>query len=152
MRKHTTNLVPRRFFLRSGISVLVGSMVLILIAGCGSGAKKNLKAVSGTVKYRGAPLANGSIQFAPSADSKATTQGSSDIRDGKYEIAASHGLEPGKYQVRIFSTGSPRDREAGKQPGDESKLKQLPEQYNIRTQLEREVKENEPNTVDFDLK
>lgn len=152
MRSRVPSQIQRYFRSRFVFGIFAGLSALVLIAGCGPGVKKNLKAVSGTVKYRGAPLANGSIQFAPTADSKATTQESSDVHDGKYEIPASRGLEPGKYQVRIFSTGAERDPQTGRRPGGRADQIQLPEQYNIKSKLEREVKVDAANTIDFDLK
>ncbi|HTU89468.1 MAG TPA: carboxypeptidase-like regulatory domain-containing protein [Gemmataceae bacterium] len=141
----------RTFLCHPPIGYLVALTALVGVAGCGSG-NVDRKAVSGTVKFNGAPLVNGSIQFAPTAQSKATTQAAAEIHNGKYEFPAKLGLEPGNYQVRILSGGAPRDPVTGRRDKrGEADMQQIPAEYNIKTTLEREVTPNGPNNFDFDL-
>jgi hypothetical protein len=55
-------------------------------------------ALSGTVNLKGAPLDNGTIEFA-GQDGSPVTGGT--IVGGKFSIQAAQGLKPGKYLVRI---------------------------------------------------
>jgi hypothetical protein len=143
-------LWPRRFLVRSGLGIL--AVLMALLVGCGS--KKDLKPVSGTVKIKGVPLASGMIQFLPTADSTATTQTAAGILEGKYDLPASQGLEPGKYQVRISSRGAPKGQK-GRRPPETTrtgKRKQSSQGVNAETPLACEVTPDGPNTFDFDLR
>ena len=55
--------------------------------------------MSGTVKYKGTPLANGSITFTP--DGGSGSLGGATIKDGAFEMPAASGLLAGKYKVSI---------------------------------------------------
>lgn len=141
----------RTFLPRPLFGVLAALTALIVVAGCGS-RKVDRKAVSGTVKFMDVPLVNGSIQFAPTAESKATTQATADIHNGKYDFPANLGLEPGNYQVRILSGGAPRDPVTGmRAKAGQADMQQVPQEYNIKTTLVREVTPDGPNNFDFDL-
>jgi hypothetical protein len=142
---------PRRFLVRSGLGIL--AVLMALLVGCGS-KEKERKAVSGTVKVKGVPLTSGMIQFLPTAESTATTQATAGILEGKYELPASQGLEPGKYQVRITARGAPKGQK-GRRPPETTrtgKRKQSSQGINAETPLECEVTPDGSNTFDFDLK
>jgi hypothetical protein len=144
---------PRLFLFPWGLGIL--AVLIALLVGCGS-KEKDRKAVSGTVTFKGAPLNNATIRFLPAAESTATSQATASIDDGKYELPASQGLMPGKYQVSILSQKPLRGPQGGKRktPGA-SKSKQreiIPERFNAKTTLECEVTPDGPNSFNFDLK
>jgi hypothetical protein len=128
-----------------------------LLTGCG-GAEDELprEAVSGTVKISGEPMKDGRIQFQPTAQGGATA-GTAPIVDGKYSIARSEGLVPGKYQVLIFSDPSqtaPAAAQTG-MPGDSPPAppakESIPAKYNAKSKLDAQVTKEGPNTFDFEL-
>ncbi|MBN1396339.1 MAG: carboxypeptidase regulatory-like domain-containing protein [Pirellulales bacterium] len=74
-------------------------LIVAALAAVGCNSSGGLP-VRGTVTLDGAPLENGSISYRPVDPSKTKGSGAT-IRDGRYEIPASHGLPPGKYLVTI---------------------------------------------------
>lgn len=136
-----------RSFCRSTV-VLV---LVVLISGCGQSTGDRL-GLSGTVRFQGAPLQSGTIEFA-SADAKQLT--GSTIKDGKYSVPAAQGLPPGKYTVRISASQEEGATPTGP-PGPESMTQQakslIPPQYNVDSTLTAEVTEGGDNVFDFDLK
>lgn len=123
----------------------------VLTSGCGQNTGGRL-GVSGTVRFQGAPLQSGTIEFA-SADAKQLT--GSTITDGKYSVPAAQGLPPGKYTVRISATQDEGAAPTGP-PGPESMTQQakslIPPQYNVDSTLTAEVTQGGNNVFDFDLK
>jgi hypothetical protein len=120
-----------------------------LTAGCGDSGPKRYP-VGGTVKYKGESIKYGNISFR--ADSGAT--GGADIKDGRYEIPASVGLQEGTYRVAITypdpKVPAPRPDEP---PGPSAPVREmLPAKYNAQTELTAEVKPGTANDVSFDLK
>jgi len=126
-------------------------LLAIFTSGCGQGAGGRL-GVSGTVRFQGAPLQTGTIEFA-SADAKQLS--GSTITDGKYSVPADKGLTPGKYTVRISAAQDAGAAPTGP-PGPESMTQQakalIPPQYNVDSTLTAEVTEGGSNVFDFDLK
>jgi hypothetical protein len=134
------------------ISVL-GAVAAAPIAGCGGGDELPRQEVSGSVQFEGKPLKSGMIQFQPdSAD--ATTAGGASVVDGRYLVARSEGLVPGKYKVMITSTSPSPEPARSAMPGDPfpPAREPIPSKYNSNTGLSAEVKKDGPNTFDFDLK
>jgi hypothetical protein len=82
---------------RIALKVVVLSW-LLLAGGCSSDPRLS---VSGTVKYKGAPLDQGRIEFHPPGD-KGTLSGAS-IQAGAYHVPQANGLLPATYVVRIYS-------------------------------------------------
>lgn len=74
-------------------SLFVGAL-LVASSGCG-----NPTTIRGTVTLNGDPVSEGSISFEP-ADGNGPSIGGT-IRDGKFEIAPSSTMTPGKKSVRI---------------------------------------------------
>jgi hypothetical protein len=132
----------------------MGVAATALVAGCG-GAADTLprQPVSGTVKFKGEPLKSGMIQFQPDSPS-VTTAGGSGVIDGKYAVPRSEGLVPGKYKVMISSTSGSLEPAKPSMPGDPPPpaREPIPAKYNSSTELTAEVKQEGPNTFDFDLK
>jgi len=97
----------------------VALFALLLLASCGG---PKLTKVSGIVTYKGKPLENVTVQFAPDGGGivgAATTDGS-----GKYDIGSSlgWGIPPGAYSVKIkpqitSAAGAPTNPMAGLTPG-----------------------------------
>ena len=126
-------------------------LLAVLVSGCGKGTGGRLE-ISGTVRFQGAPLKAGTIEFA-SADAKQLT--GSTVTDGKYSVPADKGLPPGKYTVRISAAEDAGAAPTGP-PGPESMTQQakalIPPQYNVDSTLTAEVTEGGSNVFDFDLK
>jgi hypothetical protein len=136
---------------------IVGWMLALGLSGCdGSSSSENLprEAISGSVTVAGQPLAQGTIQFAPSSGALPTA-GTAGIKDGKYSIPRSEGLVPGPYKVLISSFTEVADSpEPHGLPGKPSPPPKnlVPKKYNKSTTLTAEVKSGASNTFDFDLK
>jgi hypothetical protein len=119
--------------------------------------------VTGSVTLEGQPLKDGLIMFSP-LDQQDTPSGAS-IVNGKYDIPRQNGLKPGKYLVRLTSgdgktiaRGARQDKNAPKEqaaaPGGSTNivsLDRIPEEWNVRSKQEREVKANGVNRFDFDI-
>jgi hypothetical protein len=131
-----------------------------VIGGCAtdSAPVDNLprRAVSGTVRLGGKPLARGTIQLLPPDHSPATALQvpvTAEIQDGSFQIPRAEGPVPGKYRVTISSRPlvvvQPNE-----EPGLTTRLEpeQVPETYNRKTTLEAEVKDGDDTTLTFDLK
>ena len=128
---------------------LVVALATSLLAGCGSEPKK--LRVSGTVKYKGAPLPNGAITFIP--DGGAGSMGGATIKDGAFEMPAATGLLAGKYKVAVSQPDPKGAAPDGDAPGASRDAKELiPAKYNAQTELGAEVKPEGPNEFPFDLK
>ena len=140
---------------RAASSAGLAALALVLLGGCGGGSDElPRQAVSGEVKFNGAPLKSGLIQFQP-AEPGAVTAGGAGIVDGSYSIPASEGLVPGNYEVSITSVGEAAAPLAeGARPGDPvMKVKDpIPARYNVKTQEKAQVTKEGPNTFNFDLK
>jgi hypothetical protein len=128
---------------------LAAAAFAALVAGCDSGNK--LRPVSGTVTYKGAPLAHGSVTFL-FVDPPGPAGGAL-ISNGRFEIAAPRGLEPGKYRVQISSpegvgTRTPEQIAAGASaPAKE----RIPPNYNTASQLTIEVTQSGSNDFSWSI-
>jgi hypothetical protein len=105
-------------------------------------------AVTGTVHFRGKPLAKGIIRFIPLESG--LEPGGAVIVEGRYLIPGSNGLAPGLYAIRITA---PRLSSAGNDGTAESArtTELIPFDYNQRTSLFRSVQRGRSNVLDFDL-
>lgn len=116
---------------------LLIAVALLPLAGCEKANAR--KAVSGTVAFKGVPLDTGSIAFLSPIDGMQL--GGAAIKDGKFQMPAEMGLEPGTYKVSISSPKgvgerTPEQIEVGASaPGKE----QIPAEYNTKTKLTIEV-------------
>ena len=114
------------------------------------------RAVSGMVRLGGKPLARGTIQLLPAEHSPATALQvpvTAEIKDGSFQIPREQGPVPGKYRVTI-SSHPPVAIKPDEEPGlvTRPEPERVPEAYNRKTKLEAEVKDNDENTLTFDLK
>ena len=134
------------------VSVLRLALITALVlSGCGG--KESGIPVSGEVTFQGRPLDQGSIEFSP-AEGQGTISGAP-IMNGRYEIPADHGLQPGKYDVRISSTIAPPVREFAFEeapPKVAAEAKQrIPAKYNSKTTLQADLKESGENKFDYHI-
>ena len=74
--------------------------LLVLCSGCGP--TRTTEGVRGEVSFDGRPLETGTIDFIP-VEGTAGGSARSVIANGRYEVAAEHGLlANGTYQVRVI--------------------------------------------------
>lgn len=133
---------------------------LLSIVGSGGCADPNASgdalprvAVSGSVTLDGKPLPAGSIQFVPkSAEAGKGVTATGEIQEGKFAIERTQGPAPGDYQVSISSRHgfviSPTEQ-PGPRPKEEAE--KIPERYNTKTTLTKDVSAAGPNVFDFAL-
>jgi hypothetical protein len=82
------------------------AMLLILLAplGCSSGpSRPPTYPVSGTVTWKGTPLADARVVFVPAGGGMEAASGVTDA-DGKYQLTtfvAGDGAQPGEYRVKV---------------------------------------------------
>jgi hypothetical protein len=121
------------------------------LAGCAGGEAKR-QAVSGTVKWQGKPLNQGSINFLPE-DPALGTSGGALIKDGQYSISANQGLLPGRYKVTISSADPKKAVDPDADPGAPGPVykDRVQPKYNIKTILTADVKAEGPNTFNFNV-
>jgi hypothetical protein len=116
-----------------------------LTLGCGP-AKPPV--ISGSVTVDGQPLAEGTMQFIPSAGD--ATSAATKIQAGQFSVT----LEPTKYQVQIYAPkiineGAKLD--VGGPGGGPTMQETLPPRYNLQSELTLEVT-GDKSDVRFDLK
>lgn len=126
-------------------------LITICVAGCGK-SSDGREAVSGSVTFNGAPLAQGTIEFTSVDGSQ---QSGGEISQGEYFVPAEQGLLPGKYVVRIYSTEEAASSAPPGPPGPEAatvRNRQLiPPQYNTQSTLTAEVTADGDNRFDFQI-
>jgi hypothetical protein len=153
-------MFPRLRLLPSSFFLLI---LAVLWTGCSDPYAGRME-VSGSVTLEGKPLPDGSILFFPLDQQE--TPGGAPIVNGEYDIPRQNGLKPGKYLVRITSgdgktmarVGARRDKNPPKEqaaaPGGSTNIvsmDRIPEEWNIRSKQEREVKANSVNRFNFDI-
>jgi hypothetical protein len=119
--------------------------------GCGDGGLRRA-AVDGQVSIDHVALENGTISFSPTDGNNGPTAGGS-IKNGSYSIHAGKGPAVGWNLVTISGA-----RKTGKRIPDTMRggvlvdevVSVVPEQYNSRSTLKRELKPGK-NVLDFDL-
>ncbi len=131
-------------------------VLLAALAAAGCGPDDAAPApVRGHVFYKGAPLAGGSIVFAPDADRGGRGPlARGDIRpDGTYTLRADGrpGAAPGWHRVSIVAVVAPAPKPAGTALSDVRSL--LPRKYASPdlSGLEAQVRPGEDNVIDFHL-
>jgi hypothetical protein len=125
----------------------------VLVAGC-SGSYGGRMEVTGAVKLVGQPIQDGTIVFKPL--DKQDTQSGAQIVKGEYKVPRPQGLKPGKYLVQISSGDgkTPVNLDEGAAPGPSSNITsvdRVPDDWNIRSKQEIEVKSSGPNRFDFEI-
>lgn len=81
----------------------------LLIHGCGGGASDAPATipVSGTIKYKGEPVKQGTINFAPVDQKKSRAAQATINENGSFETRPEKGLMVGEYQVSVLSHTKP---------------------------------------------
>jgi hypothetical protein len=130
-------------------------LVAAALAGCSDPYAGRMQ-VSGAVKLEGQPLDRGSIQFVALEEQSDTQRAGATIKDGAFTIPRKDGLKPGKYMVRITSgDGKTIDNpEEAAGPGGSSNIvsvDRIPEDWNVNSKQQVEVKANETNHFDFPI-
>jgi hypothetical protein len=124
-----------------------------MLIGCGKSSTVERQEITGTVKFRGRPVDDGYIRFAP-LDGQPSGD-SAQIVKGKYTIVRAKGMYPGKYRVSIWAgnemsgagDASPDSPHAGKPQARE----RIPAKYNNESELVREVTQDGPNEFNFEI-
>lgn len=125
---------------------LCGLAACLCMAGCGS--RNGLMEIHGSVTYDGKPVQDGTVNFVPVNGNGPTA--AAIVTDGRYSVR----VAPGEKRVRIEAfriTGHRRHH-----PNDPTsrmidiKEQILPERYNAKTELAREITFG-VDTCDFDL-
>jgi hypothetical protein len=142
------------------IVLLIALMLAPINSGCG--ARSDLAAIKGRVKFKnGETINRGTIEYA-SANSAAANQSGARIVDGAYEIPREKGLRAGKYVVRIYapaSLWSPQGAAAApgtRPPGGGGHALKLPEdrvspEFNSQSKLLVEVTHEAVQAFDFEV-
>jgi hypothetical protein len=137
--------MQRRFLASAGILLAALSMP-ILASGCKPAKPADPMAeVSGTVTYRGGPLADGLITFAT------PTRGVFEpipIKEGRFAGRARLGER--RVEITAFREGKPLPP-GSPGAGVPYKEQYLPEKYSSESTLKADVKADQPNTFSFDL-
>ena len=143
-------------------SWLVGAecfAVLVLAIGCrGGDAKLGTTPVSGTVRFKGEPVADAVVNFLPKSSGVRGAVGRTDA-SGRFELttlARNDGAMPGSYDVVISKQeGAPADSKPTGLPdtGPPQAKDLLPIKYKSASTsgLTAEVKSRGANKFDFDL-
>jgi hypothetical protein len=132
-----------------------GFIPAVIILGALGGCSDPLdrQEVTGEVTLKGKPLDDGIIQFDP-VDGQTTGDGAQ-VTNGKYRIPREKGLSPGKYKVTLYGgdgrsgagDASPDSPYAGTKPGQD----RIPEEYNKKSTVVKEVTKGGPNKFDFPI-
>ena len=135
----------------------VSILTVLLVAGCGSGSKRDRIEVNGAVSYAGQPVEKGEIVFEPVAPGIPMAIG--EIREGKYRLDAKDGPGAGSYIVRIKGYRKKHDPTVRKHPylGEDQEVGVITEQFlpgkhNVESTLTVEITREGENMHNFDLK
>ena len=130
---------------------VLGLVAAMLACVNGCGASDGPQAVSGSVTRQGQPLAHGTVTFLANAGAAGPVCGALVI-DGRFEVPADRGLEPGTYRVAISAPVPGGELTAAKAAGDRPRPREsLPAKYNSATELKAEVRSGTANRSEFKL-
>lgn len=132
----------------TALRCLVASLLpLMLCSGCDRGRPP----VYGEVTFDGKPVEDGTITFEP-ADGQGPATGGK-IAAGRYEVTGDAAPLPGKKIVRIFAVRKTGRRVTDRLMGTVDEVEPyIPDIYNQRTTLVREVSKDGAQQIDFKLK
>lgn len=133
------------------------SFLAVHLSGCSQSTSDAPKraAINGQVIFRGTPVEDGMITFAPVAPTVGPSTGAK-ISNGAYSIAKDAGPVVGTNRVEITAyqkTGRKIEAGTPNPPGtmvDELKPI-IPKEYNTKSRLTAQVKNGENKDIDFDL-
>ena len=145
------------------VALLLGASTF---SGCSpASTRPKLVPVSGTVKFKGAPLANATVTFVPEGSSPRNPYGTTD-KDGNFQLTSydtNDGAVPGDYIVLIVAKPAdgkkPEERTASDMialgPGGSLKAEDtVPTKYADKktSDLKRSIVAGDKNVFNFDLK
>ena len=122
-------------------------LILSVVGGCNRGASDYPVPVQGTVTLDSKPLAEGKISFITIGQVPETV----DIIEGKYNGKVRFGtkrVEIAAYRPVQIPPGIPESMHALMKPGKEN---YLPEIYQAKSTLSRDIQKVGPNTFNFEL-
>jgi hypothetical protein len=130
----------------------------VLAVGCSDNYGGRVGVV-GDVKLKGQPIKSGVISFEPASGQD--TAATSPITNGAYEIPRASGLKPGKYLIRVTAGDgktpiNPVNPDEPPGPGGKGTTNivskdLVPADWNVRSKQEREVTNENPNTLNFEI-
>jgi hypothetical protein len=134
------------------------SALLVLICfGCHRDQGPERIIVLGTITYKGKPIPDGTIRFAPVATSAVPMAGG-DVKDGRYKIDSRGGVPVGTHKIEIEAF---RVATEGMKPGvapppvmsrGVPRVQYLPKRYNVDSQLQITIESGSKEiTKSFDL-
>jgi hypothetical protein len=138
--------------------VLFGLAAVMCVAGCG-GSDDGRMAVSGTVKFKDAPIKDGAIvKFVP--DEQQGTEGLVMTTGGGYTLPRANGLKPGKYTVTVSlgdgkTAVNPVNPDEPPEPGGGTNIvskELIPPEWNRKSTQHVTVTADGPNEFNFDIK
>lgn len=136
--------------IRTRSALFIIGTCAVFCVGCGPKGPP-IGSVTGTITMDGEPLANATVVFMAEAGGRPAAAKTD--AEGKYELnfsAGRKGAIPGPNKVRITTLSDPYEDEDGNPvPGSPETIAI---EYNQQTTLSFDVKENEPNVANFDLK
>jgi hypothetical protein len=149
---HSIHQTKRRFNMTipARLTTLVAIAIALLVAGCGGGNKR--RPVSGTITFKGHPLDEGHVTFVSTTEPIGPVAGAP-IRNGKFEIRADMGIEPGMYRVLISSPKGVGERTPEQIAAGASipAKEQIPPEYNTESKLTVEITRDGPNTFTWKI-
>lgn len=146
------------------LTLCVSALIFCVFAGCGGGHqfKFDAQKVEGTVLYKGAPLSQATVSFAPKIDDDGSkfASGKTD-ENGKFTLTIRPGGEPGKgttpgdYLVLVSRKGDKPVRYEKSDMGDVPIYEEtVPKKYQskLHTDLSAFVEKKPKNEFVFELK
>lgn len=136
---------------RAAKSLVVMSVLVIGIAGCGGGGSKiRLVSVSGKVTYDGKPLDKGQLSFITTTAAKSQRAYGCEVKGGVYSVK----VEPGDMTVQVLAMRDVPDKfvvaaDGTKKPEQEN---YIPAKYSAASELKYKVPDNGASDANFDLK
>ena len=136
-------------------SLLLG-LVSLTFVGCADPYGGRVE-VLGKVTLKGQPISDATVTFEP-LDGQAT-RATAMVNDGSYAVDREHGLQPGKYLVRVSKGDAktainPVDADHPPGPGGGANIisKELvPADWNVNSKQERTVTPVSPNAIDLTI-
>jgi hypothetical protein len=129
-------------------------MSVAFVGGCSKNHGPERVSVSGSVAFKGQPVANGLIRFVPDADSGMPTVVAS-IINGKYAAQSHGGVPVGTHKVQIEGYSVQKGKEIPNDPVPDSVslgTQYIPDKYNAHTTLTITVSHGSREiTKDFNL-
>jgi hypothetical protein len=128
------------------------SAVLLLVFGCGGPSDQpELGTVTGKVTLNGQAVEDALVEFIPKDGGRPST-GQTDT-EGNYELsysASEMGAKVGTHSVRVSTLVAQELDDSGKPVEGTGRAEEIPESYNVKSTLEKEVKAGD-NEINLEL-